>query len=573
MVTSDEATRVRRPDEDTPAKLQLVVIGTDEYRTYAVEPPGPITIGRSDRSMVVLGDELASREHARVHVVPELAVEDLESANGTLVGGKPIAPRVRVGLTLGQAIQVGSTVMLVVPSAFPRPSARLESIASLEGRLHSLCSGAERGTKFSVLRVVIEAGITAEAAQRAVTAGLGPRDVCAAYAPGELVVLLATADGPAADQAALALASRLETLGGRPRMGVASYPDDALTADGLLEEASPRGDEPGEPVFVAPEMRALLRMVQKLARGNIGVLLLGETGVGKEVIAEELHRRSLRAAGPFVRINCAAIPDSLAESELFGHVRGAYSGAQADRAGLLEAAHGGTVFLDEVGELPLAQQAMLLRAVERREVVRVGSSKPIPIDVRFVSATNRDLNQEVAERRFRQDLLFRLAGATLHIPPLRGRVADVVPLAERFLRSLGAELGRPNLRLSAEAVTMMQAYGWPGNVRELRNAIERALLLASGPEVLPQHLPIEKMEAAWAPREATTAAASPSVAPPDDLTTAERAERRRMIEALEACDRNQSRAAIMLGVPRRTFTHRMKRFGLQRGKDWVLPTT
>src|ERR1700722_52748 len=235
----------------------------------------------------------------------------------------------------------------------------------------------------------------------------------------------------------------------------------------------PRAPDP-DLVVVDERMKQLHRLLRAVAQGTISVLLLGETGVGKEVIARAIHRYSPRAARPFVSINCAAIPEALLESELFGHERGAFTGAVREKAGLMETADGGTLLLDEVGEMPLAAQAKLLRAIETREIVRVGGGRPRAVDVRFVSATNRDLEQLIAERAFRQDLFFRLNGISVHVPPLRERLAELDGLAHLFLAEFAEALAKPGLSLSAEALVALARPPWGGRVSCARGRWARA---------------------------------------------------------------------------------------------------
>jgi two-component system response regulator AtoC len=308
-----------------------------------------------------------------------------------------------------------------------------------------------------------------------------------------------------------------------------------------------------------PTVAGASGLIADLAQSGISALILGETGVGKEVLAETLHRLS-RRSGSFVRINCAAISPSLIESELFGHVKGAFTGAAQDRLGLLEAADRGTVFLDEVGELPAAAQAKLLRAVETREVTRVGGVRPIALDVRFVAATNRDLSSEIAAGQFRSDLYFRLNGVTLKIPPLRERRDQIAPLALEFLKSAAAE-GRSAKppQLAANLLDRLRAYDWPGNVRELKSVIERALLLARGGEIGVAHLALGA--------RTTTREAAPAVAPaaaPLGLPPKEAEERDRIVAALQQCNGNQTRAAKVLGVSRATLVNKLAIYRIPR---------
>jgi two-component system, NtrC family, response regulator AtoC len=305
-------------------------------------------------------------------------------------------------------------------------------------------------------------------------------------------------------------------------------------------------------------MRRLYQLAQRAARGTINVLISGETGVGKEVLAQAVHRLSKRGQGPFVCLNCAALSETLLESELFGHEKGAFTGAVQAKPGLLEAAAGGTLFLDEVGEMSLTLQAKVLRAIETRQVLRVGAVRPRPVDVRFVAASNRDLEQEVAARRFREDLYFRLAGITLAIPPLRERRDELPALAQLFLDNAARQMGETPRRLSREALDELGAYHWPGNIRELRNVMERAQLLATTPEITREHLPLERMHRL--PGVASTAAETPTLAPLNLIEL----EKRAILDALARCSGNQTRAAALLGMPRRTLCKRLGAYNIPR---------
>src|SRR6185503_10015807 len=237
-----------------------------------------------------------------------------------------------------------------------------------------------------------------------------------------------------------------------------------------------------------PALKETMLSVQRAAGSDATVLLLGESGTGKELLARALHQLSARARSPFVAINCAAIPEALLENELFGHEKGAFTGANARKIGRAELAHRGTLFLDEIGDLPLPLQAKILRLVQERQFERVGGIQTLSVDVRVVAATNRDLRQAVAAREFREDLFFRLSVFPVEIPPLRRRRGDILPLAESFLDRYARELGRKGLSLSAEARRALVDHHWPGNVRELQNCLERAAILCDGSEIRPQHL-------------------------------------------------------------------------------------
>jgi len=313
-----------------------------------------------------------------------------------------------------------------------------------------------------------------------------------------------------------------------------------------------------------PAMQAIYEQVSRAARSTISVLVLGETGSGKEVLARAVHDRSPRAGGPFLELNCAALPPSLLEGELFGHEKNAFTGANQARAGLLESADGGTIFLDEVGELPPNVQVKLLRVLEDRKVLRLGGRAPRQLDVRFISATNRDLEAEVARGTFRQDLYFRLNGVSFTIPPLRARVSEIAPLAARFLAAAGATLDRSEpFRLAADALAYLERHAWPGNVRELRNVIERAAVLASGDVITPADLPSHITAVASGPVRVVRAEPDPSLA--RDAVAPERsAERRRILDALEQCAGNQTRAAKLLGISLRTLVNRLAELDIPR---------
>jgi two-component system, NtrC family, response regulator AtoC len=318
----------------------------------------------------------------------------------------------------------------------------------------------------------------------------------------------------------------------------------------LAEGLGPPGVDAG--IVVADQaMRRLYQMVEMVARSNLSVVLLGETGSGKEVVATALHKRSPRAAAPLVKLNCAALPENLLESELFGYERGAFTGAQHAKPGLLESADGGSVFLDEVGELPLATQAKLLRALETREVTRLGALKPRTVDVRFVSATHRDLEKMIAEGRFREDLYFRLCGIALSIPPLRERQADLPHLARTFVRDVCAKMGRAELTLSGAALDVLREHAWPGNVRELRNVIERGVTLCAGTVLGPEHV---MLRATMLPLQTRPAAASES----------DSSERQAILDALDRTAGNQTEAAKLLGIARRTLINRITALGIPR---------
>jgi len=311
-------------------------------------------------------------------------------------------------------------------------------------------------------------------------------------------------------------------------------------------------------------MVQLYTVIQRLARSDIPVLIHGETGSGKENAAYALHHWSPRREQKLLTVNCAALPEQLIESELFGYERGAFSGADRARAGLFEAANGGTLFLDEVGELSAQAQAKLLRAVESKRISRLGSSEEREIDVRLVAATNRSLESEIKTGRFRQDLFFRLSAATVAIPPLRQRPQDLLLLARRFLEQACAALGRPVPAIAPATLRLLTEHAWPGNVRELKNAMDYLAATVTEPVLEPGALPRSILpEAVAAPVSATPAPAE--AAPLGDLYEEIRQlERRRIAEALEAASGVQVKAAELIGMPLRTFAGKVRLYGLLR---------
>jgi len=342
-----------------------------------------------------------------------------------------------------------------------------------------------------------------------------------------------------------------------PNERVALAAGDCLELGDVMVVLQPRAaaqETPAPPRFVIDDaaMKQLHRIIDRIAVGSISVLLLGETGVGKELTARTIHDRSPRAAGPYVSLNCAALSEQLLESELFGYEKGAFTGAERTKPGLLETADGGTIFLDEVGEMPLALQAKLLRVLEERQVLRVGALKPHAIDVRFVAATNRDLDEQIARGAFRSDLYFRLNGISLVIPPLRARRSEILTLARSFIKACCEPLQRREPQLGESAAAKLVEYEWPGNVRELRNAMERAVLLADD-VIEPEHILLGA---------ATPARSEPK--PGSKLHgEVEELERQRILEVLERCGGNQSRAAVELGIARGTLSARLKAYGIK----------
>ncbi len=333
----------------------------------------------------------------------------------------------------------------------------------------------------------------------------------------------------------------------------------------LREEYSARY---GFPRIVAehPSMKEASQMVQRVAATDSTALLLGESGTGKELFARAIHHLSPRREQPFVALNCAAIPEGLVENELFGHERGAFTGAGARKIGKIELAHRGTLFLDEIGELPAAMQSKLLRVLEERRFERVGGTLAVEVNIRLIAATNRDLHSAVADKTFREDLYFRISAVPITIPPLRDRGEDVLLLAEHFLERFRREFRKPALKLNEESRALIQHYAWPGNVRELQNAIERAAILSTSPEIDPASLQLPsakpsanqlpggmlREEFLWdGPLEEVSQRAVSHV------------ERFKIENALRESKWNKTRAAEKLGVSYKTLLHKIRALGLE----------
>ncbi len=305
-------------------------------------------------------------------------------------------------------------------------------------------------------------------------------------------------------------------------------------------------------VFSGPPMRKVLDLVQKVASTEATVLILGESGTGKELIARALHEKSARRNGAFVAINCGALPEGLLESELFGHVRGAFTGADRNKRGLFEEANNGTLFLDEISETTPGLQVKLLRALQEGEVRRVGDNHPFKVSGRLLAATNKDLTKLVAEGKFREDLYYRLKVFPIELPALRERPEDILPLAEHFLRKAKKKLGGTAVKFSPEAAAAMRRYRWPGNVRELEHVVERVLIMASGASIGAGDLPPEL--------------AAPVAAKVGAKGTLDDAEKRHILQVLEECGGNQLEAAKRLAVARNTLWRKLKAYGIPAKK-------
>jgi DNA-binding NtrC family response regulator len=531
----------------------LLVTDGEATRAVDIADGEAVLFGRAPEAGVRIDDTRASRRHAELRRAGrDLTIVDLGSRNGTKVNEKRLRGE-SSPVVGGDVIRVGG-VEAIVATAETRgtsvSSSRLE---------RELARFAAPGARAVLCRIVMDLERYPDGIG-SLTELLGPMAVIEERGDGEYAALLEEGDSTVVERV-------LAPLRTRPglQLTTARFPDQGSTAAELWNRvstgaAAPQVTDARDGVVVADQaMVQVFNLARKLAAVQTTVLILGETGVGKEVIAEQIHRWSSRAQGPFVRLNCASLPETLLESELFGHERGAFTGADRRKIGYLEGAQGGTLFLDEIGELPLAVQVKLLNVLENREVRRLGGTQEHPIDVRVLSATHRDLQSEVAAGRFREDLYYRLSAFTLSVPPLRERHADIALLAEMFARESARRAGRAAAVFDPSAIAALVRHPWPGNVRELKNAMEHAVVLADGGRIGAEHLP-ESVRQRQAPA-AAAGAAVPAGTVKDKLADLER---RSIEEALAVEHGNQTRAARRLGMSRRALIYKIEKYGLRK---------
>jgi two-component system, NtrC family, response regulator AtoC len=543
---------------DGDSVLHILVSGPDVHATIRLPASGRLVIGRDDDAQIRILDPRASRQHALLHVGSMVEVEDLGSTNGTRLGSDRLPGNQRVPLAVGQALLIGSTTLLL---QYQWVAARTRTHGHFYDRLVEECARCEGEASFGLLRIHIPRSANATSAVDAMIEVARPGDLLATYASGEYELLLPDSGLGKCEEIAARIADVLDKLATGTRVGLAFFPRDGVSPGALLARACSEvrgGEGDVEGVVVNhPLTRALYEKAALVAKSNASVLVLGETGVGKEVLARTLHKQSQRTDKPFLAINCASFNETTLEDQLFGHERGAFSGADRARPGLLEAAHGGTLFLDEVGDMSLPMQAKLLRALDRGEIIRIGSSDVRKVDVRFVAATNKDLNDEVKNRRFREDLYHRLAVVELRLPPLCERKEEIEPLARQFLQALAKASGRRPPELSPAALAMLQGYDWPGNVRELKNLLEQALALCPADTITPEHLPAEKLATEASARSPEDESNATPADPPE-------AERQKILAALAKCAGNQTRAAKLLGTNRFALMRKLKELEISR---------
>jgi two-component system, NtrC family, response regulator AtoC len=558
----------------------LLVVMNDSSSIFHLPRTGAVVIGRSSEYDLQLNHASVSRRHATIRVEDGvMRVADLESHNGTRVNGE-LVQESRT-LASGDVVTVGDVVLVVHVSNPPVVSRATYAEAGWRRRL---AEEMDRAITFHrSLGVLALVGLD-PAAIASVASELRLIDVVGEGTDGHALVLMPEIDREQARALAERTILAARAITPAVRAGLAMCPTDACDADTILLAArkAARQAGPGKLAEAAeaattitlgarrvmvldPAMSRVYGLLERLASSPLPVLINGETGVGKENAAYAVHHWS-RRTGPFIAQNCAAIPDTLVDSVLFGHDKGAFTGATSAKPGLFESAHGGTLFLDELGELPLAIQAKLLRTLETKTVTRIGETKERNVDVRLVTATHHNLDVAIAEGRFRADLMYRLAGAKVVLPPLRDRRCEIPLLAHTFLAETAKETGKPPKTITPATMQLLLTHDWPGNVRELKNVIDYACATAPDENIEP--LDLQEYLGAKTPPPVPVAIVEPvaDVSPGatfrpinDEI---KELERRRMAEALAAAGGVKTRAAQLIEMPIRTFTLKLKQYKL-----------
>jgi len=567
MTAPREVTTVKG-NETLHARTTLVLYHRDGATVAQLEKDRPLIVGRAAPSDIAIPDPGLSRQHARfVWNDQGLWVEDLGSTNGTKKNGETIA-MTRIAPT--DEISVGPVMVKIhIISSVDQELRGFDGHDRFVGALADEIVRAREFQRPLAVMLVKAANAKDHVSKWAsrLRMRLRPVDRVGLYGPAAVLVALPELSR----EAVRALAAEL--AGGEPKLAcnVAAYPADGSSVEELIAalkvakraDRAAKDDATAAVVIKSTAMKQVMQTVKRLAQSTIAVLIHGETGTGKEVITRAIHDQGARKQGPLRTINCAAIPQTLIESVLFGHEHGAFTGAERSAAGLFEQADGGTVLLDEIGELALSAQAALLRVLETKKVTRVGGDREIAVDVRVIAATHRDLEAMVEAGLFRQDLLYRLNTMTLRIPPLRERVEEIKPLAERFLKEAARQAGSDVKGLEPEALAALERYPWPGNVRELRNAIERAVVLAEGKAIRVDDLGerITRAQAAALP------GTDEGDVPRDYREHLRKYEAQLIVRALHKYGGNQTEAAKALGLPLRTLVHKLGLYGIKKKFD------
>ena len=565
-----DRTTLKGGDTVLHARTTLVLYHRDGAMVAQLDKGRPLVVGRAAPADVEIPDPGLSRQHARFTWDDHgIWVEDLGSTNGTRKNGEQVS---HVRIAPGDEIAIGPVMVTV--HVISSVDDELRGFDGHDRFIAALGDEIVRARTFQrplALLMVRGAGAKDGHVSRwasRLRIGLRPVDRVGIYGPSAVLVSLPEASPEAVHALAAALS------GGDPPLtcGAVSYPADGASVDELIAalqvatragRAPDQADKAGDPVAIVvknPAMKQVMATVKRLAQSQVAVLIHGETGTGKEVIARAIHDGGSRRKQPLRCINCAAIPGMLIESVLFGHEQGAFTGADKSARGVFEQADGGSVLLDEIGELAAPAQAALLRVLETKHVTRVGGEKEIEVDVRVIAATHRDLEGMVEAGRFRQDLWYRLNTVTLRIPPLRERVDEIRPLAERFLKEARRQAGSDVRTIDPRALAALEGYGWPGNVRELRNVIERAVVLAEGSTITPADLTDRVRGAA----RGQAGEAEPADEPGDYKEHVRRYEAELILRALHKHNGNQTEAARSLNLPLRTLVHKIQTYGIKK---------
>lgn len=588
-------------------KSYLVAMTGPHAGTVFTLTQGVMIAGRIPQAEICLQDHQVSRKHAQFSTdLSETRVKDLGSTNGTIVNGKRIDKE--QAISDGDEVQIGDTnFRFSIHNPIDGNKLGLNNHGYFETRF---IEELDRAVRFKRNVSILMIGPKLESHEimqkvddlthryptvvnylQKVIRGM---DLLAHYGKYELELLLPETS----KQHAVELAERITQEAKFDKdvaisVGVATFPEDGKTADILIEKSrkalrlsrDKKSDRvvqitedarrlmlsnKKEIIVRSEKMKELFELVERIAKSTITVLIQGETGVGKEVVAEALHTKSDRANQPLVSLNCAALTETLLESELFGHEKGSFTGADQTKIGLFETANGGTIFLDEIGEMPLKTQAKLLRVLQAKKIMRVGSNKEIDTDVRVVAATNRKLEEQVDKKLFREDLFYRLNAATITIPPLRERKEEIPYLSQTFVKQCSEENGLPSKELSPEALDVLMKYNWPGNIRELRNTIERSVVISEGETIFKEALtsrltseyPVDRNNTSSSIDDLDDAHAATVVGDMKEIVSGY--EKDLIVNALKKAQWNQTKASEILNVPRRTLVSKIKKYKIKK---------
>jgi len=566
-------------------RLLLLVMVANGVKEYDLASDGEYTVGRSPSAEIRIEAPSVSRRHAQIVCKKKrVFVLDLKSTNGTKVNGDRLG-KTAVEIAIGDAIRFGDVIAQLRSSRAARAySPSLVLAHELDTRLADeaeRCVRYDRSVAALALEVTSQGDEDLNRAKASVLSNLRTLDAAAVRGPGRIDILIVECTRAEALDRARRIHRDLADSGLTAKAGLAAFPGDVVSSASLLLAAqlamhTAGDDHVGQAregvrmlqigdrdiIVAEPAMVRLFALIDRVASTPMPVLVHGETGSGKEIVAEALHQLGNRSKARLVQINCAAVPETLLESELFGYEKGAFSGAVGTKPGLFEEADGGTLFLDEIGEMKPPLQAKLLRVLEDKRVRRVGATSETAVDVRVVAATHRDLRTATASGTFRQDLFYRLSAIVLEVPPLRERQREIPLLAERFAAEACEQAGKNLITISQQTLAALRDYEWPGNIRELRNVISAAAMLCDEDEIRPSHLPPELADAdPDAPAESHGDRADTAQITIDRRIPLEEmlrnVERDEIIRALDECQGNQTKAAKLLGMPRRTLVYKL----------------